>query len=190
MTYRFTDICSFIHRWRQSYGFGVQSPSIYNYIKYVLNEQSPFYSYYDLSISSPSLYDYSINILRLYFRLANYHQPHVWLDLCNGNETICKFVQSGCHHTSYFSISDINNVSQVHVARMINDDRVCFELLMKKFTINSILIVNNIRKDSRMRAFWNDIISDERTGISIDIYSLGIVFFDKRPKQNYLIFLR
>lgn len=190
MAYRFTDICSFIHRWRQSYGFGIQSPSLYYYIKYVLNEQSPFYSYDDLSISSPSLNNHSINILRLYFRLANYHQPLVWLDMCKGDETVCKYVQSGCHHTSYISISDINDVSQVNVARMINDDKVQFEVLMDKITINSILIVNNIRKDSRMRAFWNDIISDERTGISIDIFSLGIVFFDKRHKQNYKIFLR
>ena len=52
------------------------------------------------------------------------------------------------------------------------------------------MIVNHIRDDKHMFSFWNEILADNRTGLTIDMFSTGIVFFDNRPKQNYTIFLR
>ena len=47
------------------------------------------------------------------------------------------------------------------------------------------MIVEAIRKN---RAFWREIVADERTGVTFDLYYCGIVMFDKkRHKQNYII---
>lgn len=183
-------ILSCVYRLEHSYGYGVQSPSVYYYIKNVLNEHSPYYAYDELLQPSSSFPSYLVNQFRLYFRLANYHQPHVWLDLYPEDDSVRKFVQSGCRHTSYFSIDQMDSLSQVDVARMLNGDAGLYENLLLKFTPHSVLIVNHIRNDSQMLSFWNDIVADTRTGVTLDMYSMGIVFFDNRPKQNYILYLR
>ena len=37
-----------IYRWRHCRGFGVQSPSDYSFIRYVINEHYPYYAYDEL----------------------------------------------------------------------------------------------------------------------------------------------
>jgi hypothetical protein len=50
---------------------------------------------------------------------------------------------------------------------------------------DTVLVVEEIRRD---RTFWQEIISDEHTGVTFDLYYCGIVMFDKkRHKQNYII---
>ncbi|MBP1614910.1 MAG: hypothetical protein H6Q13_2358, partial [Bacteroidetes bacterium] len=40
----------------------------------------------------------------------------------------------------------------------------------------------------KMKTVWRRMQSDERTGISFDLYDFGIIFFDKKKiKQHYLI---
>ena len=48
-----------------------------------------------------------------------------------------------------------------------------------------MLIVTGL---SKARDVWREIVADERTGITFDLYYCGIVLFDKkRHKQNYKI---
>lgn len=187
---RFMGLLSFVHRWQQSYGYGVQSPSVYYYIKYVLNEQFPYYAYDELLQLSVSPHDQSIKLSRLYLRLANFHQPHVWLDLCPENDTVKEYIHAGCRHTSYYSVTQMDSLPHVDVARLMNDDRVLYEKLLPKMTPHSVLLINNIRNDRHILSFWNDIEDDKRIGLTIDLYSIGIAFFDGRTKQNYTIYLR
>lgn len=186
----FMGLLSFVHRWQQSLGYGVQSPSVYYYIKYVLNEQSSYYAYDELLQPSVSLHDQSRKSYRLYLRLANFHQPYVWLDLCPQNDSVSKYIQAGCHHTSYYSVDQMDSLPQVDVARLINDDRFLYEKMLQKMTPHSVLLINNIRNDRHVFSFWNDIVEDKRIGVTIDMYSMGIAFFDGRSKQNYTIYLR
>ena len=187
---RFESINTIYHRWMHSYGYGIQSPSVYYYIKYVLNDQSPYYSYDEL-LNYGNLYNnHEIKLLRLYFRLANFHQPHVWLDLCDVDDSICYYIKAGCHKTKYLSVSKTSLFPNIDIARIVDDNRDNYEQLLRLFSPHSIMIVNHIRDDNHMFSFWNEILADNRTGLTIDMFSTGIVFFDNRPKQNYTIFLR
>jgi predicted O-methyltransferase YrrM len=50
----------------------------------------------------------------------------------------------------------------------------------------SILILNNIAKNKEMKNLWKKIKDHSQTRVSIDLYALGIVFFDdKLPKRHY-----
>jgi predicted O-methyltransferase YrrM len=74
----------------------------------------------------------------------------------------------------------------------INDSSICPDVEQPVASLDSlihartILVINDIIKDSRMRALWQKIKRHSRTRVCIDLYALGIVFFDdKLPKKHY-----
>jgi predicted O-methyltransferase YrrM len=59
---------------------------------------------------------------------------------------------------------------------------LCKPLIQKK----SILILNDIVKNKKMNRFWRSIKDNPHTRVIVDLYALGIVFFDdKLPKRYY-----
>ncbi|GHT41969.1 hypothetical protein FACS189437_09510 [Bacteroidia bacterium] len=59
---------------------------------------------------------------------------------------------------------------------------LCTPFIQKK----SILILNNIVKNRAMRNFWQSIKNHPQSRVTMDLYALGIVFFeDKLPKRQY-----
>ena len=67
-------------RCKYSRGFGVQSPSAYSFIRYVINEHYPYYAYSELEerYEMPGRLQHKLG--RLLFRLANYWQPEKWAE--------------------------------------------------------------------------------------------------------------
>ena len=66
-------------------GFGVQSPSAYRFIRYVINEHYPYYAYSDLRSELPDVSWLERKRMELYFRIANFRQAGTWL--CYGGDT-------------------------------------------------------------------------------------------------------
>ena len=53
---------------------------------------------------------------------------------------------------------------------------------------NSMLIIYGIGYSKEMKTLWSELIKDEKSGISFDLYDLGILFFNKsRNKQDYIV---
>lgn len=49
----------------------------------------------------------------------------------------------------------------------------------------SVVIVEGIQRD---KDFWSEVVADQRTGVTFDLYYCGLVLFDKkRVKKNYII---
>jgi hypothetical protein len=63
-----------IKRAARSRGFGVQSPTDYWIVRYVINEHWPYYQYDTIGCGDPWL---RRKLGKLYFRLANWRQPAV-----------------------------------------------------------------------------------------------------------------
>ena len=62
-------------RIHQCRGFGIQSPTDYSFVRYVINEHWPYYAYDQLDWD-----DWLTSKLgRLYFRLANWKQPSMMI---------------------------------------------------------------------------------------------------------------
>ena len=52
----------------------------------------------------------------------------------------------------------------------------------------SVIVVAGIHRNKRTREWWQQIVSDTATVITYDMYSYGLLFFDKeRRKQHYTL---
>lgn len=80
-------------------GFGIQSPSAYSFVRYVVNEHYPYYAYADLADSFPQLGKRERKLGEFYCRLANFAQAYQWL--CCGSHAalacpLCAGRMQGC----------------------------------------------------------------------------------------------
>ena len=152
-------------------GFGIQSPSDYWLVRYVINESWPFYQYERLGKDDDWL---TRKLGRLYFRLANWRQPTVI-----ESNAYHDYMQAGCKRAVFGESSEMVRLT------LDGDYRRDLSLIYNKILDDSILIVEGIRQDI---AFWRELTEDDRVRVSFDLYYCGIVLFDKkRNKQNYII---
>ena len=70
-------------------GFGIQSPTDYRFVRYVVNEHWPYYAYRQTGLNDSPL---RRKLGRLYFRLANHLQPGTVVDLLGYDE----YLRAGC----------------------------------------------------------------------------------------------
>lgn len=174
-----------------SYGFGVQSPSAFFFIKYVINEKLPYYSYFDLANQVNGLSDRTINLFQLYFRLTNYLQPFTWIDFVQNSEIqLSEYIKSACHRVCILTSSALPNIRSFDIARISEDDYNLFERLVQMANPHSLIIIEKIYRSQEMTSFWKSIIENERVSVTFDLLDCGLIFFDNRNKKHYKLLLR
>lgn len=152
-------------------GFGIQSPTDYAFVRYVVNEHWPYYAYGEL-YDDDWLHE---KLGQLYFRLANWRQPTAML-----RDNYTAWWQAGCR-----KMRITKQLEQVELARIDIEDIADFYALLPLCNQQSVVVVENIWRN---KARWQQITRDNRTGTTFDLYYCGIVFFDnKRYKHNYKI---
>lgn len=160
-------------------GFGIQSPTDYAFVRYVVNEHWPYYAYDELHED-----DWLREKLgRFYLRLANWRQPSVIL-----SDDYHQWFHAGCHQSDLFPLSSCFlplASSKLELARIPIDQWDSFEPLMAHCDEQTVVVVEDIWRDPQR---WQQIARDTRTGTTFDLYYCGIVLFDtKRYKHNYII---
>lgn len=158
-----------LHRCR---GFGIQSPTDYAFVRYVVNEHWPYYAYATLT----DKYWLKQKLGRFYFRLANWRQPQTML-----TDDYLQYFKAGCKKTQFVvAYSGIVDLARVDVENYAE-----YESLLARCDARSVLVVEGIWRD---RNSWRTMEQDIRTGTTFDLYYCGIIFFDKhRSKHNYQI---
>lgn len=152
-------------------GFGIQSPSDYWIVRYVINEHWPYYKYETLGRHDDWL---TRKLGRLCFRVANWLQPSV----VESND-YREYLQAGCMKSQF------GESTELVVMALDRDGSEHLSYIYKKVSPQLVLIVTGI---NRARKLWSQIINDKRTGITFDLYYCGIILFDKkRDKRNYII---
>lgn len=159
-----------IRRIGHTRGFGIQSPTDYWFVRYIINEHWPYYQYETLGIGDDWL---TRKVGKLCFRIANWMQPSV---------VECKeykdYIQAGCRKTVFGDSSEL-------MVMPLEDSNQNLSYIYNKVSPQSVLVVTGINKAWKL---WRQIIDDERTVITFDLYYCGIVMFDKkRHKKNYII---
>lgn len=152
-------------------GFGIQSPTDYWMVRYVINEHWPYYQYQTLGENDDWL---TRKLGRLYFRIANWRQPQTIET--NSYQT---YFSAGCHRATF------GDSSELLLMDLEGDYRQRLSHIYNKVNEKSVLIVDGIGKNRR---FWKELAADERARVTFDLYYCGIVLFDKkRHKTNYII---
>ena len=169
--YRLRHFFVCIRRLAHSYGFGIQSPTDYAFVRYVVNEHWPYYAY-EKQEEVPWLQQ---KLGRLYFRLANWRQPSAMI-----KDEYQHFWEAGCRKTRFIDV-----ISQVELARIDVADVEGWERLLPLCNERSAVVVENIYRDWQR---WHDIEQQTAVGTTFDLYLCGIVFFDiKRAPHHYII---
>ena len=152
-------------------GFGIQSPSDYWLVRYVINEHWPYYQYERLGRNDDWL---TRKQGRLCFRIANWRQPAVI-----ENSAYREYLQAGCRKAVW------GESSELMVLSLDGDWRSRLSYIYNKVSADSVLVVTGL---SKARDVWREIVNDERAVLTFDLYYCGIVLFDKkRDKKNYIV---
>ena len=153
-------------------GFGIQSPTDYRFVRYVVNEHWPYYAYQTIGQGDTRQ---RRRLGRLYFRLANYLQPTVILDLLGYGD----YLRAGCRRAVISHDPDDDQHPQLILAPATHIPTLPAEHLPTAIAIEGI---------GKERAAWDTLLADSRATIAFDLYYCGIVFFDpQRAKQTYIV---
>ena len=188
-------------------GFGVQSPSAYAFIRYVVNEHYPYYAYEDLRKQHVDVSDVRLKLCKLYLRLANYAQAAQWLWCGEPGDAERSYVNSGCSHTRQ-SVADADSTLPTpdaaqptiaviplsapdatrrtlaqHFVETADEARRLSEAPHSK----TMLVVEGIGHDAPAADIWRQLTADSRVSVTFDLYYCGIAFFDSRYKQDYIV---
>ena len=177
-------------RCRYSRGFSIQSPSAYSFVCNVINNHHDYCCYDELQEKMSNHPKIFRKLGMLFCRLAYYWQPQY---VVMGNYDFATYVYAGHSETLVrmidgYYFADVPSKTLVIIdIDCLDDDNLLNELL-DSATENLLLVVIGLYKNKCNRKLWLDMIADERCGVSYDLYSCGIVFFDKsKYKQIYKI---
>ena len=190
LKYRVKWIWNWIHRMGYSRGFGVQSPSAYSFIRYVLTEHYPYYAYDELKMRFKSFDHATKKKGRLYFRLANYAQASHWFDYHSAEQPYAAYVHEGCRKTVFQAIDGKTIPNAFRIARlsMTEDYQAVYEALCKVATDDSILILEGINDNKDTKAFWKRVQESQKATRTYDLFLCGIIIFDtSKHKHHYIV---
>ena len=193
MNYKVQRYLHWLRRIKYCRGFGVQSPSAYRFIRYVINEHYPYYAYDELRKELPRLDSLTRKRMELYFRVANFRQASLWLDFCERNDVIATYVGRGCHATQVRRITDLQQITaddRIEVLRICPSAgcEALLEAALQKTDDHTLFIIEDIGYNDTARRMWQTLLESDITSVSYDLYYLGIAFFDrKRYKANYVV---
>ena len=152
-------------------GFGIQSPTDYWLVRYVINEHWPYYQYAIFEDEKDWL---TRKLGQLYFRLANWRQP-----AAIESDAYRNYFQAGCKKVVFGESLELIRMT------LDGDYRQRLAYIYNKVKDDTVLIVEGIWQN---RSFWKELKADEQAVVTFDLYYCGIVLFDKkRHKQNYII---
>ena len=155
-------------------GFGIQSPTDYAFVRYVVNEHWPYYAYAALKADDWLTQKKG----RLMFRLANWRQPRLM-----AADRWQQWWQAGCRKTVF--LPSIDDIRRVELAYIDIADTEAWQSVADRCNEQSVVVVDNIWQAPQR---WHDITEDSRTATTFDLYYCGIVFFDKqRYGRHYKI---
>lgn len=62
-----------------------------------------------------------------------------------------------------------------------------FEQLLPLVDENTCFIIGSPHANAAKKHWWKEVIADERTGVTFDLYDIGLVFFDKKRIKEHRI---
>lgn len=178
-----------LRRMSHSRGFGVQSPSAYRFIRYVLCEHYPYYAYAELRLQYPSLPWLVRKRMELYFRIANFRQAAYFVSNGDDAQLLSAYVGSGCRCTCV--VDDLlNDCDRVEVARVCPAEGCedYLDQLLQHTDNQTMIVIEDIADNAIAQRMWQRLLDSKKVSVSFDLYWAGVAFFDTdRFKTNYIV---
>jgi hypothetical protein len=195
-----------LSRFRCRCGYGVHSPSAFDFITQVIYDKKPYSVYKELKVEERKWMHANLEkggahecrkVNRILFRLVNRVQPCTIVDVgCLSCSAL--YLQAGKSSADYVPASDLTDLfleKGVPVDFLYLHDyknpalteqivRVCVARSHKQ----SVFVIGGIGYSKEMKSLWRRLIANEEVGVTFDLYDLGILFFDKtKVKQHYAV---
>ncbi|MDR0962365.1 MAG: hypothetical protein LBM62_07405 [Mediterranea sp.] len=197
----------FVWLWRIRHqcGYGVHSPFAFDLITQVIYERTPYYKYKELKTEQRKQSAHHnrawrrepLKVKRLLFRLVNRMQPHTLID-AGKTAASALYLKAGKDNVDYTAASQLDELfleagipvdfAWLHDYKHPHFVEEVFCLCADRAGKHSLFVIEGIGYSRAMRALWKRIKQDERTGITFNLYDVGLVFFDKtKIKQHYIV---
>ncbi|KAA6342466.1 hypothetical protein EZS27_009796 [termite gut metagenome] len=183
--------------------YNVHSPFAFNLITQVLGEKKPYYAYREvkteekrqLRLRGKGWIRESEKTKRLLFRLVNMAQPDTIVDVGTLSSSSL-YLQAGKLSVGYVAASDLTElflekdmpVDFLYLHTYKNPALVkdVFQVCVARIRKQSVFVIEGIGYSKQMSNLWKRMIADDRVGITFNLYSVGIILFDKtKVKQHY-----
>lgn len=187
-------------------GYNVHSPFAFDLITRVIYEKEPYYAYKELKNEEKKqahLRDKNWKrepekVKRLLFRLVNKNQPATIADIGTPSSSAL-YLQAGKKTADYISATDLTElflekgvpIDLLYLHNYKNPTLIeqTFQLCTNRIRPQSVCIIEGIGYTKPMKALWKQITTNEKVGITFDLYHLGIIYFDKtKIKQHYKVY--
>lgn len=89
------------------------------------------------------------------------------------------------------ALSDMNKIDFVFFNTLYEQsgNTYLFNECLKYIHNESVFVFDGIKANNKMRTFWKEICKNPEVTVTIDLYSLGIVFFNKKlHKRDYKVY--
>lgn len=188
-----TRIAVWIARMPHSRGFGVQSPSAYRFIRYVVSEHYPYYAYAGMRRKHPRMQWHERKMGELYLRLANFCQAPTLVSFGTAGTLLRQYIHHGCHATQVAEHTGGSTADSGEAWRFIRvgdtgDADGTFGEILAHADSDTVLIIEDIKRDTAARRLWQLCTESKAVSVSYDLYYCGIAFFDtRRYKQNHIV---
>ncbi len=188
-----TRIAVWIARMPHSRGFGVQSPSAYRFIRYVVSEHYPYYAYAGMRHKHPRMQWHERKMGELYLRLANFCQASTLVSFGTAGNLLRQYIHHGCHATQVAEHTGGSTADSGEAWRFIRvgdagDADGTFGEILAHADSDTVLIIEDIKRDTAARRLWQLCTESKAVSVSYDLYYCGIAFFDtRRYKQNHIV---
>lgn len=175
-------------------GFGVQSPTDYRFVRNVIIEKDPYYKYEILAHDFPKLDTVTRKLCKLLFRLSNYCQPMLYVDIGQNNEQVfAAYAKAGCNKAKLISGKDAvagNSLETPFLVRLScrSATREMLQKLLDLSSRDSIFVIEGIKENNEAKSLWQWIQCHDLVTVTYDLYYCGIIITAKRRyKKNYII---
>lgn len=195
LPYKIKALVVWLQRMKHIQGFGIQSPSAFSFDRKVINDHTSYPIYAELKRVGNTLTAVERKKARLLYRINRFAEADRFCFYPTKLLAYESYIKAACEKTlveeakmlGEESESTAPDESVVYFLTVGEHCQAFYERLRTIINSESFVIVDDIKRNAETRAFWQQILDDECVSFSFDLYHIGIAFFDKRPKQNYII---
>ena len=206
-----------INRKRHNGGYGIQSPSSFFFVTQVLKEKLPYYAYpvLDKIVGGNRR---KRSHFRELFRITNHHSPANCISVGSATAACTMMLAKPSIEHYAIAPAEMTDSSQALLSEMecnivhstgqlpaiidkagkigmlyvdacaTHDAYALLCAALPHTNKNSVIVVDGLNRSKRIQEWWQQLVNDSATIVTYDMYSYGLLLFDKeRIKQHYTL---